>query len=113
MFSSIDPSEFKPEVPPTDPVRERELAWIGDAVLSLFARSHVLRRLGRIDTEAFREFTSNAFLSALGRPTRIEAEVGVVYERDGLEAAFGYIERRIEPLWRVQEAKRVRQRKGK
>ena len=108
---SADLSDFVPVNPPTDPTKERALAWIGDAVLALFAREHVLQRFGRIDTPAFLDFTNNNFLSAIGRPTRVEAEVGWVYEKDGLAAAFAYIEARIVPLWRAQEAKRLRQRK--
>jgi hypothetical protein len=101
---------FVPIQPPADETRERELAWVGDAVLGLYAREDVLRRLGRIDMGAFKDLTSNAFLAALGRPTRVEAEIGLVYERDGLSAAFAYIESRIAPLWRAQESKRIRQR---
>lgn len=103
--------EFTPIATPTDPDEERELAWLGDAVLSIFAREHVLKRLGRIDTPAFLSLTNNAFLSALGRATRIEAEIGLMYKQEGLGAAFTYIEQRIMPLWSMQEAKRLRQRK--
>jgi hypothetical protein len=101
---------FTPVVPPSDPAAEQALAWTGDAVLALFAREHVLARLGRIDTPAFLDLTSNAFLSTLGRPTRVEAEIGLVYRRDGLAAAFSYIEARLLPLWRAQQARRVRRR---
>ncbi len=45
---------------------------------ALFTRQHVLARLGRIDTAAFLGLTSNAFLSGLTRPTRVEAEIGLV-----------------------------------
>lgn len=103
---------FTPVVPPSDPATEQALAWTGDAVLALFAREHVLARLGRIDTPAFLDLTSNAFLSTLGRPTRVEAEIGLVYRRDGLPAAFAYIESRILPLWRAQQARRARRRSG-
>jgi len=102
--------KFKSVTPPSDPKAEQELAWIGDAVLALFARQHVLTRLGRIDTPAFLDLTSNGFLSSLARPTRIEAEIGVVYNRDGLAAAFAYIEARLLPIWRTQQARRTRQR---
>ncbi len=107
------PAPFVPVVPPTDPEAEKNLAWTGDAVLALFAREHVLARLGHIDTPAFLELTSNAFLSTLGRPTRVEAEIGLVYQRDGLAAAYAYIEARILPLWRAQQARRHRQRTSK
>lgn len=103
---------FTPVVPPADPAAERELAWLGDAVLGLFAREHVLRRIGKIDTQAFLDLTSNAFLSGIGRPTRVEAEIGLVYQRDGLAAAFAYVEARVVPLWRAQEARRARRRSG-
>jgi hypothetical protein len=103
---------FTPVVPPTDPTAERELAWVGDAVLGLFAREHVLKRIGNIDTQAFLDLTSNAFLTGIGRPTRVEAEIGLVYRREGLAAAFAYIEARVVPLWRAQEARRSRQRRG-
>lgn len=102
---------FVPVATPADPEALQKLAWTGDAVLGLFARRHVLARLGRIDTPAFLELTSNAFLSGLGPPTRVEAEIGLVYERDGLDAAFAYIEARVVPLWRAQQARRVRQRR--
>ncbi len=110
--ASAEPAAFAPVAPPTDPAAEQALAWTGDAVLALFARQHVLRSLGRINTEAFLRLTSNEFLSGLGRPTRVEAEIGLVYEREGLAAAFAYIEARILPLWRAQESRRARQRRG-
>jgi hypothetical protein len=117
--SSAPPPESAPAraftavSPPTDPVAEQQLAWTGDAVLALFARQHVLARLGRIDTPAFLELTSNGFLSCLGRPTRIEAEIGLVYEREGLAAAFAYIEARLIPTWRTQQSRRARQRSAR
>lgn len=110
--SEVTAPIFTPVVPPTDPTAERELAWVGDAVLGLYAREDVLRRIGKIDTRAFLDLTSNAFLTGIGRPTRVEAEIGLVYRRDGLAAAFAYIEARVTPLWRAQEARRSRQRRG-
>lgn len=107
------PVAFTPVNPPVDPAAEQALAWTGDAVLALFAREHVLRRIGKIDTPAFLDLTCNAFLSGLGRPTRIEAEIGLVYESEGLAAAYAYIEARILPLWRAQQARRIRQRTSK
>ena len=71
---------------------ERERAWIGDAVLALFARSWVLRELGRMDGDWFTRLTSNDFLSAFGAPTRVEARIGDLYRREGLEAAFAWME---------------------
>lgn len=111
MTRPTTPPELTPEMPPADGEKERALAWIGDAVLGLFARERVLESKGRVDAPAFKNFTSNAFLSALGRATRVEAEIGMVYQREGLGAAFAYIEARVVPLWRAQEARRIRQRK--
>ena len=109
-MSSNTPLDSSP-IPKPEHKREQELAWIGDAVLALFAREHVLQRLGKIDTEAFLSLTRNHFLAAIGRPTRIEAEIGLIYDTSGLKAAFEYIESRLIPTWNLQEAKRLRQRK--
>jgi hypothetical protein len=61
-------------------------AWIGDAVLALYARLKILREDGRVDGEKCQRLTSNQFLGSFGEPTKVEAEVGRVYVRDGLEA---------------------------
>ena len=90
-------------------MREREQAWVGDAVLSLFARRWLLARDGRMDGERLMRMTSNQFLSALGNPTSVEAKIGRIYERDGLEAAFAWMEEELIPLFEKQEGKRVRQ----
>ena len=83
-------------------------AWIGDAVLSLYARSKVLRETGRCDGQIFARLTSNHFLSCFGEPTKVEATIGKVYERDGLQTAFLWIEETLLPLFRRQEENRVR-----
>jgi hypothetical protein len=83
-----------------------EDAWIGDAVLSLFARMRILRGGGTQDQEKFIRMTSNQFLAVLGEPSEVEAEIGRVYEREGLEAAFGRIEETLMPLFERQEEKR-------
>ena len=94
----------------TDAVmREREQAWVGDAVLSLFARRWLLARDSCMDGERLVWMTSNQFLSALGNPTSVEAKIGRIYERDGLEAAFAWMEEELIPLFEKQEDKRVRQ----
>jgi hypothetical protein len=85
---------------------ERESAWIGDAVLALFARSWVLRERGAMDGEWFTRMTSNDFLSAFGPPTRVEAEIGRIYREEGLEAAFAWMEGTLVPLLRKQMARR-------
>jgi dsRNA-specific ribonuclease len=85
---------------------EREAAWIGDAVLALFARQFVLRERATMDGEWFTRLTSNDFLSAFGNPTRVEAGIGKLYQQDGLEAAFAWIEENLVPLFLKQAAKR-------
>ena len=85
---------------------EREFAWIGDAVLALFARSWVLRERGSMDGEWFTRLTSNDFLSAFGPPTAVEAKIGRIYREHGLDAAFAWIDAEFIPLFRKQMAKR-------
>lgn len=92
--------------------REREEAWVGDAVLALFVREWILREDGALDGEKFIRFTSNDFLRALGNPTRVEAEIGVVYRERGLEAAFAHMEEKLLPVFMRQEKVRERQRRG-
>ena len=84
--------------------QEREAAWIGDAVLALFARQFVLRERQTMDGEWFTRLTSNEFLSAFGNPTRVEAGIGRIYQEGGLEAAFGWMETHLIPLFRKQVA---------
>lgn len=92
-----------------DPTQQlRENAWIGDAVLELYARSLTLRVQGGVDAEMKTRFTCNQFLACHGNPTAVEAEIGVIYQRDGLEAAFVWIRENLEPLFLKQEAKRAR-----
>lgn len=87
-----------------------EEAWIGDAVLSLYARRFVLREEGGLDAPRFERMTSNQFLVALGDPAEVEAQIGRVYEDSGLEAAFAWLDANILPLHLKQEAKRPRKR---
>ena len=90
-----------------DPVRiEREEAWIGDAVLSLYARKYILRTTGSMDQPEFAAMTSNAFLRAFGPPTRVESRIGQVYQQQGLEAAFAFIEAEFLPLYLKQKRNR-------
>ena len=86
--------------------REREAAWVGDAVLALFARQFVLRERDSMDGEWFTRLTSNDFLSAFGNPTRVEAGIGKIYQEEGLEAAFAWMEGNLVPLFHKQVAKR-------
>jgi 23S rRNA maturation mini-RNase III len=83
-------------------------AWIGDAVLSLYARSRILRDGGTVDSAKFERMTSNRFLAARGEPSGVEAEVGRVYEKEGIEAAFRWIEQELMPLFDRQEENRLR-----
>ena len=81
---------------------EKEYAWTGDAVLSLFAREWILKEKG-LDAEMFERMTSNNFLNCLGNPTRVEAEIGLIYKKEGLEKAFAHIENFLMPLFLKQE----------
>jgi dsRNA-specific ribonuclease len=86
----------------------REEAWLGDAVLELYVRAWVLRREGKMDAEMKRRFTCNGFLTCFGAPTKVEARIGVIYKEEGLEAAFEFVEKELEPLFLEQEANRRR-----
>ena len=90
--------------------RDRVLreAWLGDAVLCLYARPRILRDSGGIDAAKCSRMTSNQFLGALGEASEVEAELGRVYAADGLEAAFHWIEAQLMPLFERQENKRER-----
>lgn len=88
--------------------RLRQEAWIGDAVLELYARTLVLQRAGAVDAEMKTRLTRNEFLACLGAPTKVEARIGVLYREQGLEAAFDLIRRELEPLFLKQEVKRGR-----
>lgn len=87
---------------------KRTQAWIGDAVLALYARKWILAEpsiQAKERAEAFIQMTSNKFLSAIGEPTAMEAEIGRIYEAEGLEAAFAHIETTFVPLFKKQQAK--------
>jgi len=93
----------------SDAVREeRAAAWIGDAVLSLFARRWILEHTGRMDQDMFAALTSNQFLSTFGNPTALEARIGTCYQKDGLPAAFAVIESEFLPRFQAQQKKRAR-----
>lgn len=86
----------------------RDQAWIGDAVLTLYARLKILRDDGSLDGEKAVRMSSNQFLAALGEPTAVEAAIGRVYDHAGLDTAFAHIEGAIIPLFEKQEQKRLR-----
>lgn len=83
----------------------RDEAWIGDAVLSLYLRSLLLQNKiepAGLRTEVFKYFSSNAFLNSFGRPTAMEAEIGAIYQAEGIAGAFSFIEGKYLPVIRRQ-----------
>ena len=88
-----------------------EDAWVGDAVLALYARLRILRGDGVKDNEKFIRMTSNQFLAVTGEPSEVEAQIGRIFEHDGLEAAFEFIEKKLMPMFERQEENR--RRRGK
>ncbi len=94
-----------------DELEKRTKAWVGDAVLALFAREWILRQSDIMPdqrSQAFKDMTCNQFLSAIGQPTQVEANIGEVYEKRGLEAAFEYVEDEIVPVFKKQRRNRRR-----
>jgi dsRNA-specific ribonuclease len=90
---------------------KRTLAWVGDAVLALFARKWILAQNDipkEARAERFIQMTSNKFLSAMGEPTAMEAEIGAIYEKSGLEAAFEYIDSKFIPVFLKQRNNQVK-----
>ena len=83
--------------------KEREEAWVGDAILALYVREWILREKGSMDGEMFVRFTSNDFLRSKGNPTSVEAEIGRVYTTEGLQAGFDWIEEHLYPLFLIKE----------
>jgi hypothetical protein len=106
--SSRTNEEARPRPEAARKKAQRDQAWIGDAVLALYARLKILREDGTLDGEKAVRMSSNQFLAAFGEPTAVEAAIGRVFESDGLDAAFAHIERTIIPLFTRQEEKRLR-----
>lgn len=77
-------------------------------MLSLYARSWILREKGAMDGELHGMLTSNDFLATIGNPTAVEAAIGECYETGGLEAAFAWIEREILPRYQARLKNRLR-----
>ncbi|MGF1530062.1 MAG: hypothetical protein ACFCU4_01740 [Puniceicoccaceae bacterium] len=76
----------------------REAAWIGDAVLALIIREQILKSGHTFESGADRlqqELTSNKFLNRFGRPSAIEAEIGMAYTSGGVTAARDWIEQHL------------------
>jgi 23S rRNA maturation mini-RNase III len=86
--------------------REQELAWIGDTILDLFARTWILRERGTVCGETLRRMTSNQFLACIGNPTAVEAKIGILYRDEGMERAFSWIEAELLPIFEKQERNR-------
>ncbi len=84
-------------------------AWVGDAVLHLFVREWALAMPTRPDNKAVERFVSNGFLSTVGQPDHIEAEIGRIYRAQGLQAAFEHIRTKLLPVFERQELNRSRQ----
>ncbi|MCW5965751.1 MAG: hypothetical protein KIT83_17060 [Bryobacterales bacterium] len=97
---------------PSEKQRLREEAWIGDAVLSLFARQFVLERDQVMDAGKQARLTSNHFLSAFGEPTEVEARIGRIYQQQGLEGAFAWIRNQLLPRFEQREVKSELARNG-
>ena len=94
---------------PEGPVESlRAEAWLGDAVLELYVREWIIRHKGQIDADMKARFTCNQFLNNLGNPTRVEAQIGRIHSKQGLPAAWTWIQENIEPLFLLQEAKKKR-----
>ena len=79
----------------------KSLAWIGDAILSLYARKWILDQSSihaKEREEVFQSMTTNAFLSHWGDPTKVESRIGKIFKEEGLEKAMLYIELTILPI---------------
>jgi hypothetical protein len=83
-----------------------EQAWVGDAVLCLYCRDRILRDDGVVNGDKFTRMTSNKFLATFGEPSEVEAEIGRVYQDEGLDAAFAWIEAKLMPNFDKRETKR-------
>ena len=86
--------------------REQELAWIGDTILDLFARSWILEHHGTVCGARLQRLTSNQFLACFGNPTSVEAKIGQIYQEKGLSTAFDWIREEILPHFEKQEKNR-------
>lgn len=89
----------------------REQAWLGDAVLGLYCREWLLAHpppKGFTRDQLYQWMTGNAFLSAFGEPTSVEATIGQIYREGGLTAAFAHIEAQLLPLFHKQLQRRLR-----
>jgi hypothetical protein len=88
-------------------------AWIGDAVLCLYARQKILREDASLDGEKYARMTSNHFLASIGEASEVEAAIGRAFERGGLDAAYLYIDQNLMPVFERQEQNRIKRRSGR
>jgi hypothetical protein len=91
---------------PEDPRIIQAKAWLGDAVLALCARDWILKQDGKVCSIKLGNLTSNHFLTTIGNPSKVEAEIGITYEKEGVEAARALIEEKIIPKFLQQERNR-------
>lgn len=94
----------------------KDLAWMGDAVLALYARQWLMKQPAHPQftrQERFIRLTSNEFLMAVGDPTAVEAGIGRIYREAGLEAAFEHIEETLKPLFEAHLKNAVKGRRGR
>lgn len=88
---------------------KRNHAWIGDAVLALYARKWILRQSSIAPKEradVFQSMTSNEFLSHWGEPTQVESEIGLLFEKEGLEKTMQYLEENFLPIVLKRQARK-------
>lgn len=94
--------------------RVRDQAWIGDAVLALYARMWALRNVrdASLRSAVFTHFTSNHSLAAIGDPTRVEAQIGDAFAAGGLQSGFDFISLKLLPVFVAQWNKKVKAQRG-
>lgn len=98
-----------------DEEEKRKKAWVGDAVLALYARQWVLEQKDIVALErksVFIAMTSNRFLACIGEPTMIEAKIGIAYEEQGLEGAFNWISEQLMPVFKRQRLNQLKAKRG-
>ena len=88
--------------------QQGEDAWIGDAVLSVYARTRVLREQGKISANDERLLVSNRIINSYAQPTKTEALIGRRFRESGFDAAMLWIRENLEPVWAKQTEKRMK-----
>ncbi len=93
------------EIKQMTPEQIKNLAWVGDSVLSLCARRWILSNTPTIKhighSKAFELMTSNHFLSQFGKPTEVEAALGSAFQDKGLDFAESIILGVFVPRYRA------------